>query len=32
VNSERGYIARLDKTPQGWKLASRCAGWYMPRQ
>lgn len=31
VNSERGYIARLDKTPQGWKLASRCAGWYMPK-
>lgn len=31
VNSERGYIARLDKTPQGWKLVSRCAGWYMPK-
>jgi hypothetical protein len=31
VNSERGYLARLDKTPQGWKLASRCAGWYMPK-
>lgn len=32
VNSERGYIARLDKTAEGWKLASRCAGWYMPKQ
>ncbi len=31
VNSERGYIARLDKTAEGWKLASRCAGWYMPK-
>jgi hypothetical protein len=31
VNSERGYIARLDKTAQGWKLASRCAAWYMPK-
>jgi hypothetical protein len=32
VNSERGYIARLDKTAEGWKLVSRCAGWYMPKQ
>src|SRR5262245_5913785 len=32
VNSERGYIARLDRTADGWKLASRCAGWYMPKQ
>jgi hypothetical protein len=31
VSSERGYIARLDKTSEGWKLASRCAAWYMPK-
>jgi hypothetical protein len=31
VNSERGYIARLDKSAEGWKLVSRCPGWYMPK-
>lgn len=31
LNSERGSIARFDKVEGEWKLASRCAGWYMPK-